>query len=95
MEMPNSRAVVVGKADEVVELPIPEWAMESFAPGPVPVLSPLDMKAGSMMMATGFRNAQGKRVWPWQKKRMSRGSYEMAQGRQMVYSPVGKGVRLP
>ena len=93
MEMPNYRAVSFGKADEVEELPIPEWARASFAPGSVPVLSPLDMYAGSRMMAYGLKNAQGKRVWPWQKKRMTRGAYEAARGRSMIYSPVGKGER--
>lgn len=90
MSMPNEACLEVGKADQVKELPIPEWARTTFAPSR-PVANPLDMYAGSRMVAFGVNNARGKINWPWRKDRMSRGAYQAAQGRAMVYAPMGHG----
>lgn len=69
-------------------LPIPPWAVGPFS---APVVNPLDMYAGSRLMAFGLAGASGKRVLPWQKRRMSRNANMVAQGRGMVYSPLGVG----
>ena len=82
---------VVGKADEVEELPIPEWARASFAPSRPVVANPLDMYAGARMMAFGGNNMRGKINWPWRRDRMARGGYEYVQGRAMTYAPLGGG----
>lgn len=91
MEMPNSHAVTVGKADQVKELPIPAWARAASQASPQQVLNPLNMYAGSKMMAFGARKVAGKRNWPWRRKRIAEGGLEVAQGRTFVYSPVGSG----
>lgn len=82
---------IFGKADEVKELPIPEWARASFASTRPLVANPLDMYAGSRMMAFGGNNMKGKINWPWRRDRMARGGYEYVQGRAMVYAPLGTG----
>ena len=88
---PNGDAVSVGKADEVKDLPIPEWARSSFSVNHAVVGNPLDMYAGAQMMAFGGNNMRGKINWPWRRKRMSNGALEYVQGRAMVYSPIGEG----
>jgi hypothetical protein len=92
MEMPNGKSVDVGKADEVKELPIPEWArMAASVPASPPVANPLNMYAGSKMMGLGARKVAGKWTPPWRKGKVAEGALEVAQGRAMVYSPVGYG----
>jgi hypothetical protein len=91
MEMPNCRAVDFGKADDVEDLPIPEWARNAWSMAPVRIVSPLDMYAGSAMAAEGYRKVAGKRVMPWQRRRVRAGGLEVAQGRAMTYSPLGSG----
>ena len=91
MDMPNCHAVAIGKADAVVDLPIPEWARNAWSMAPVQIVSPLDMYAGSALAAEGYRKVAGKRVWPWQRRRVNAGGLEMAQGRAMMYSPLGSG----
>lgn len=90
MSMPNEQPCAIGKADEVKELPIPEWARSTFAASR-PVANPLSMYAGGRMMAFGGNNMKGKINWPWRRRRMSRGAQEFVQGRAMVYSPLGEG----
>lgn len=84
---------ILGKADEVVDLPIPEWARVSFAPGPVPVLSPLDQHAAGRMMAFGGKRARGEVIWPWMRGRMARGGVEQVQAVRMIGSDAGRGRR--
>lgn len=85
---------MIGKADKVEELPIPEWARLSFAPGSVPVITdPLNQYAAAKMVAYGSKRSQQKVIWPWLQRRMRRGALEEAQGRQMLYSPAGVGNR--
>ena len=92
MEMPNCGAVVIGKADDVKELPIPEWARSAAAvPSSAQVLNPLNMYAGSKMMGFGARKVAGKWTPPWRKKKVAEGALEVAQGRTFVYSPIGSG----
>jgi hypothetical protein len=91
MEMPNSHAVAIGKADDVADLPIPEWARNAWSMAPVRIVDPLDMYAGSAMVAEGYRKVAGKRLMPWQRKKVKAGGLEMAQGRAMMYSPLGSG----
>lgn len=92
MEMPNNGAVSFGKADEVQQLAIPEWALSaSSVPTRTPVSNPLNMYAGSKMMGEGYRKVAGKWTPPWRKKKIAQGSLEVAQGRAMVYSPIGSG----
>jgi hypothetical protein len=84
----------VAKADRVEELPIPGWARDEYTMLPPPsrrVLGPLDMYAGSRMMAFGLNNMKGKVNWPWRKDRMARGGYQFNQSRGMVYNPIGYG----
>ena len=90
MNMPNEDSCIVGKSDEVKELPIPEWAKSTFAPSRQ-VADPLSMYAGGRMMAFGGNNMKGKINWPWRKNRMSRGAQQFVQGRAMVYAPMGEG----
>lgn len=79
---------LIGKAAE--ELPIPDWARDAFSSSKQ-VVSPLDMYAGSRMMAFGLNNMKGKVNWPWRKDRMARGGLQFNQSRSMIYSPVGYG----
>lgn len=81
----------VRKADDAEDLPIPEWARNAWSMAPTRIVSPLDMYAGSAMAAEGYRKVSGKRVWPWQRGRVKTGGLEMAQGRAMMYSPLGSG----
>lgn len=79
------------KADDVADLPIPEWARNAWSMAPVRIVDPLDMYAGSAMVAEGYRKVAGKRLMPWQRKKVKAGGLEMAQGRAMMYSPLGSG----
>jgi len=88
---PNGDAVSVGKADQVKDLPIPEWARTSFSTSHPAVANPLDMYAGARMMAFGGNNMRGKINWPWRRSRMVRGAQQYVQGRATVYSPIGEG----
>lgn len=90
MEMPNSRSVEVGKAD-VEQLPIPEWARANFSTRPNMLLNPLNIHASSAQMAEGYRKVAGKRIWPWQRKRVREGANQMAMGRTTLYQPLGSG----
>ena len=91
---PNEDATVIGKADAVRELPIPEWARASFAPGPVPVLDPLNQYAAGRLLVFGGKRARGEVIWPWMRGRMRRGGLEQAQGLTMLSSPAGRGERI-
>ena len=81
----------MSKADDVEDLPIPEWARKAWSMAPTRIVSPLDMYAGSALAAEGYRKVTGKRVWPWQRGKVKAGGLEMAQGRAMTYSPLGSG----
>jgi len=70
-------------------LPVPAWARSNFRNGRV--LDPLQMYAGSRLMAYGVAGAQGKRVWPWQRRKLARNANRIAQGRAFIYSPMGSG----
>ena len=80
------KALDSGKA-EVLE--VPAFARQSFSAQPV---NPLDMYASARLMAYGMAGMQGKRVWPWQRKRFVRNANQVAQGHQMLNSPLGMGV---
>ena len=80
------KALDSGKA-EVLE--IPPFAHRAFSGQP---LDALDMYAGARLMAYGMAGAQGKRIWPWQRKRVMSNANKIAQGRGMLYSPLGMGV---
>lgn len=82
-----------GKAAQVEELPVPGWARASFAPGPVPVIDPLNVYAAGRLVAFGGKRARGEVTWPWMRGRMARGGLEQAQGLTMLYSPAGFGER--
>jgi hypothetical protein len=84
MEM-IGKALDIGRAET---LPIPPWAVAPFS---ARVVDPLDMYAGSRMMAFGISRGTGHRIMPWQKRRMSRNANAVAQGRGMLYSPLGVG----
>lgn len=84
---------LLGKADRVEELPVPGWARASFAPGPVPVIDPLNVYAAGRLVAFGGKRARGEVTWPWMRGRMARGGLEQAQGLTMLYSPAGFGER--
>lgn len=91
MEMPNSNSVSFGKADSVKDLPIPEWARMNFSTGSNALLNPLNIHASSAQMAEGYRKVAGKRIWPWQRKRVLEGANQMALGRTTLYQPLGTG----
>jgi hypothetical protein len=91
MEMPNAGAVVFGKADKVEPLPVPEWARANFSTAPNVLLNPLDVYASAGQMGEGYRKVAGKRVWPWQRKKVREGAYQMAMGRSTLYQPLGSG----
>jgi|GEM_PF-3509509 len=91
MEMPNSGSVAFGKSDQVQDLPIPEWAKQNFATRPNAMLSPLNIHASSGQMAEGYRKVAGKRIWPWQRKRVREGANQVALGRTTLYQPLGSG----
>ena len=94
MNMPNHSSVAIGNGRQVRELDIPRWARDaSYTPSSRPVLSPLNMYAGSKMMAFGARKVAGKRTWPWQRKRVRQGGLDVARGRVSVYQPLGIGRR--
>ena len=89
-EMPNHKALSVGRAEDV---PIPEWAVTNFAAPRKGVLNPLDMAAGSRMVALNTRRVLGIPTMPWSKDKVARAGYRAAQGAMVVYNPVGYGQR--
>ena len=91
MEMPNSGSVSFGKADPVQDLPIPDWAKQNFSTRPHALLNPLNIHASSGQMAEGYRKVAGKRIWPWQRKRVREGANQVALGRTTLYQPLGSG----
>jgi len=83
---------MVGKAVDsgrVQTLEVPAFARQAFSGQPI---DSLDMYASSRLMAYGLAGAQGKHIWPWQRKRVMRNANKVAQGRGMLYSPMGIGV---
>ena len=88
MVTPNRGSLDVGRAES---LSIPLWAKPNFGPA---VLNPLDMYASSRMIAFGLAGASGKRIWPWQRNRVGHQANQAAQGRGMLYSPLGRGVMM-
>ena len=100
LQMPNVNAAAKGVSGEVAkssqaqELPIPEWARRSFAPGPVPVINPVDQWAAGRLLAFGGKRSRGEVIWPWMRGRMSRGGLEVVQGLQMLGSDAGYGRRM-
>jgi hypothetical protein len=91
MEMPNAQAVEVGKSNQVKELPIPAWALQNFSTKPNVLLNPLNIHASSAQMADGYRKVAGKRIWPWQRKKVNQGASQIAFGRTTLYQPLGYG----
>jgi hypothetical protein len=91
MEMPNSGSVVVGKAAQMEQLPIPEWAKTNFSVNSRQLLNPLNIHASAGQMAEGARKVAGKRIWPWQRKRVRQGASQVAMGRTTLYQPLGYG----
>jgi hypothetical protein len=85
MGSPNQGSLDIGLAQR---MEIPVWAEQSFSNAPV---NPLNMYASSRLMAFGAYGAMGRNLYPWKKKKVSRGANKVAQGNMMLYSPAGSG----
>jgi hypothetical protein len=88
MNMPNAKSLSVGRAEE---LPIPAWAKSNFSTKSGGVLNPLNIHASASQMADGARKVAGKRIWPWQRKKINQGASQIALGRTTLYQPLGYG----
>jgi hypothetical protein len=79
------KALDVGRAQAVT---VPPFARRAFSTAP---LSPLDTYAASRLVAFGRATTEGRRIYPWSRKKVARGANQMAQGAGMLYSPLGYG----
>lgn len=92
--MPNTVAAVgdVAKSN-IREYPyLPEWVKDSFAGQATRrVLDPLDLYSSSRLMVEAQAAADGKKVRGRKRKRLTQAERRFAQGRMMLYSPLGQG----
>lgn len=94
LEMPNTVSSVgdVAKSN-IREYPyLPEWVKDSFAPTTVRnPLNATDLYAASRIMVQSQAAADGKRVRGRKLRRLTQAERRFAEGRMMLYSPLGRG----
>ena len=92
--MPNGvvAAGAVAKSN-IREYPyLPEWVKDSFAATTTRnVLNPTDLYASSRLMVRSQAQAEGRSVRGRKLKRMTQAERRFAEGRMMLYSPLGRG----
>lgn len=89
LEMPNGD---VAKSN-IRQYPyLPEWIDSPGAARTVRrVLNPTDLYASSRLMVQSAARADGRRLSRRKLKRMTEAERRFAQGRMMLYSPLGRG----
>lgn len=71
---------------------LPEWVKDSFAATTTRnVLNPTDLYASSRLMVRSQAQAEGRSVRGRRLKRMTQAERRFAEGRMMLYSPLGRG----
>jgi len=71
---------------------LPEWIDTPESARTVRrVLNPTDLYASSRLMVESVARAEGRRLSPRKKKRLTQAERRFAQGRMMLYSPLGRG----
>lgn len=94
LPMPNTVSVTgdVAKSN-IREYPyLPEWVKDSFAATTVRnPLNATDLYASSRLMVQSQAAAEGRRVRGRKLRRLTQAERRFAEGRMMLYSPLGRG----